>query len=54
MGSENFHCPFGSKKHKKAKMNIFSSSKNDYCPHLFNKRLEYEKENFEEKLEPNG
>ena len=42
-GGENVHCPFGSKTLRKAKMNIFSSSKNDYCPQLFNKHLEFKK-----------
>ena len=32
-------------------MNIFSSSKNDYCLHLFNKHLEFQIKVFEEKLE---
>ena len=54
MGSENFHCLFCFKTLRKAKINVFYSSKNDYCLHLFNKHLEFEKKVVEEKLEPNG
>ena len=53
-GSDNFHCPFGSKSHRKAEKKMFLSFKNGPCPHLFGKHIKFTNGYFEEKLEPNG
>ena len=53
-GSDNFHCPFGSKNPKKAKRKTYLMLKNGPLPQLLDKHIKFANGCFEEKLEPNG
>ena len=53
-GSENFHCPFGSKNPKEAKRKTYLMLKNGPWPHRLDKHIKFANGFFEGKLEPNG
>ena len=53
-GSDNFHCPFGSKNPQKAKRKTYLMLKNGPWPQLLDKHIKLANGCFEEKLEPNG
>ena len=53
-GSDNFHCPFGSKNPKKAKRKSYPILENGPWPRLLDKHIKLANGCFEEKLEPNG
>ena len=54
MGTDNFHCPFGSKTPKKEKRKTYLMLKNGPGPQLLDKHIKLANGCFEEKLEPNG